>query len=235
MPLTLTVLRCPDAVPPETRTVTGGEFSVGRGPGVDWVLPDPEKPLSKRHFAVAYRSGSWQIADTSTNGTTMNRDPAPIGQAEVRTLRDGDRVTLGTYELEVRVEEDAQPGIGGMGGGFRAPPPNRGGDPFGDPFGLDPLAPPPPARHAFDEAPHPSFGLSTGAQLPHDFDPLAPEPGESQFLGPTRADHSSSLDDAFRPPATIGHTPMHTRGTLPGDDLLPDDWDKDLLEGIGQH
>lgn len=234
MPLTFTVLRCPDSVPPETRTVSGGEFSVGRGPGVDWILPDPERLLSKHHFAIAYRGGNWQIADTSTNGTTLNRDPAPIGQAEVRTLHDGDRLSLGSYEIEVRLVEDAmqQPGMGGMGGGFGAQPPQRGASPFADPFGMDPLAPPPPARHAFDEAPHPGFGLPTGAQLPSDYDPLAPEPGESSFLGPTRSDHSSSLDDAFRPPATIGHTPMHTGGTLPGDDLLPDDWDKDLLAGI---
>ena len=234
MPLTFTVLRCPDSVPPETRTVTGGEFTVGRGPGVDWVLPDPERLLSKHHFAVAYRGGSWQIADTSTNGTTLNRDPAPIGQSEVRTLRDGDRLSLGSYEIEVRVAEDAAhgAGIGGMGGGFGAPPPSRGASPFADPFALDPLAPPPPPRHAFDEAPHPGFGIATGAQLPHDFDPLAPEPGDAPFLGPTRSDHSSSLEDAFRPPATVGQMPLHTGGTLPGDDLLPDDWDKDLLEGI---
>ena len=57
MQLTMTVLRCPDTVAPETRSVSGGDFSVGRGPGVDWVLPDPERLLSKRHFAVAYRSG----------------------------------------------------------------------------------------------------------------------------------------------------------------------------------
>ena len=234
MPLTFTVLRCPDSVPPETRTVTGGEFTVGRGPGVDWVLPDPERLLSKHHFAVAYRGGNWQIADTSTNGTTLNRDPAPIGQAEVRTLRDGDRLSLGSYEIEVRLIEEAMPqaGIGGMGAGFGAPPPARGASPFADPFAMDPLAPPPPARHAFDEPPHAGFGLSTAAQLPSDFDPLAPEPGDSSFLGPTRSDHSSALEDAFRPPATTGHMPLHTGGTLPGDDLLPDDWDKDLLEGI---
>jgi type VI secretion system FHA domain protein len=234
MPLTFTVLRCPDSVPPETRTVTGGEFTVGRGPGVDWVLPDPERLLSKHHFAVAYRGGNWQIADTSTNGTTLNRDPAPIGQAEVRTLRDGDRLSLGSYEIEVRLIEEAMPqaGIGGMGAGFGAPPPARGASPFADPFAMDPLAPPPPARHAFDEPPHAGFGLSTAAQLPSDFDPLAPEPGDSSFLGPTRSDHSSALEDAFRPPATTGHMPLHTGGKLPGDDLLPDDWDKDLLEGI---
>jgi predicted component of type VI protein secretion system len=234
MPLTFTVLRCPDSVPPETRTVSGGEFTVGRGPGVDWVLPDPDRLLSKRHFAVAYRGGAWQIADTSTNGTTLNRDPAPIGQAEVRMLRDGDRLTLGSYEIEVRESEDAMPqaGMGGMGGGFGVQPPARGTSPFADPFGMDPLAPPPPPRHAFDEAPHQGFGISTGAQLPSDFDPLSSEPGESPFLGPTRSDHSSALDDAFRPPATTGQMALHTGGTLPGDDLLPDDWDKDLLEGI---
>jgi len=234
MPLTFTVLRCPDSVPPETRTIAGGEFTVGRGPGVDWVLPDPERLLSKHHFAVAYRGGAWQIADTSTNGTTLNRDPAPIGQAEVRTLRDGDRVKLGSYEIEVRLTEEAmqQAGIGGMGAGSGSHPPGRGASPFADPFAMDPLAPPPPPRRAFDEPPQPAFGLSTAAQLPSDFDPLAPELGESPFLGPTRSDHTSSLEDAFRPPATTGQMPLHTGGKLPGDDLLPDDWDKELLEGI---
>src|ERR1700733_10640565 len=169
MPLTFTVLRCPDSVPPETRTVAGGEFTVGRGPGVDWVLPDPERLLSKRHFAVAYRGGSWQIADTSTNGTTLNRDPAPIGQSEVRMLRDGDRLTLGTYEIEVRVADEAmqQAGIGGLGSGFGSPSPGagfgapqpvRGASPFADPFALDPLAPPAPARRPFGEPPQAGFG-----------------------------------------------------------------------------
>ena len=102
MQLTMTVLRCPDTVAPETRSVSGGDFSVGRGPGVDWVLPDPERLLSKRHFAVAYRSGIWQLADTSTNGTFLNRDIAPIGAGDVRNLRDGDRVRLGAYEIEIR-------------------------------------------------------------------------------------------------------------------------------------
>ena len=64
MTLTLAMLRCPDNVAPETRTVAGGEFSIGRGPENDWVLPDPERGLSKRHCVFAFRSGGWQIADT---------------------------------------------------------------------------------------------------------------------------------------------------------------------------
>ncbi|MSP00698.1 MAG: type VI secretion system-associated FHA domain protein TagH [Acetobacteraceae bacterium] len=35
------------------------------------------------------------------------------------------------------------------------------------------------------------------------------------------------------PPPIASYTTPHTGGIIPGDDLLPDDWDKDLLEGIG--
>src|SRR6266478_5534753 len=95
--LTLTMLRCPDAVAPETRVLHGGEFSIGRGSENDWVLPDPERFLSKRHCMLAYRSGSWQVADLSTNGTFVNGEAEPIGHGEPRDLRDGDRLRFGSY------------------------------------------------------------------------------------------------------------------------------------------
>jgi type VI secretion system FHA domain protein len=228
MQLTMTVLRCPETVAPETRNVSGGEFSVGRGPGVDWVLPDPERLLSKRHFAVAFRGGSWQLADTSTNGTFVNRETDPIGLGDIRTLRDGDRLRLGAYEIEVRLLEDAAARSGG-----------GGANPFADPFAIDPFAPDQEPRDPFDEPDHPSLRLRpTPAQLPPDFDPLAPEPGDvnsidSPFRGPTQADNSPVLQDAWRPPAQVGQVPLHGGGVIPGDDLLPDDWDKDLPgEGV---
>ena len=111
----MTVLRCPDQVAPEARTVSGGEFHVGRGPDVDWVLPDPDRLLSKRHFAVAYLGGAWQIADTSTNGTYLNSEGDPIGRGATRTLRDGDRIRLGAYEIELRLVD--QPAYGDPHGG----------------------------------------------------------------------------------------------------------------------
>ena len=222
MQLTMTVLRCPDTVAPETRSVAGGEFSVGRGPGVDWVLPDPERLLSKRHFAVAFRGGAWQLADTSTNGTFLNREDDPIGAGGVRNLHDGDRLRLGAYEIEVRLtEEAARPRTG------------AGSSPFADPFAMDPFGPARPEHNPFDEPDHPSLRIPpTSAQLPHDFDPLAPEPHETPFRGPTQADNSPVTDDAFHLPAQVGQMPLHSGGVIPGDDLLPDDWDKDLLEGI---
>ena len=222
MQLTMTVLRCPDAVAPETRNVPGGEFSVGRGPGVDWVLPDPERLLSKRHFAVAFRGGGWQIADTSTNGTFINREGDPIGAGDVRSLRDGDRLRLGAYEIEVRLVEEAVRQRSGAGS-----------SPFADPFAMDPFGPARPERNPFDEPDHPSLRIPpTSAQLPHDFDPMAPEAREAPFRGPTQADNSPVGQDAFHLPAQIGQVPLHTGGVIPGDDLLPDDWDKDLLDGM---
>ena len=234
MPLEMTVLRCPDAVPPETRVVSGGEFSVGRGPGVDWVLPDPERLLSKRHFALAFRAGTWQLADTSTNGTFLNTADTALGSGEVRALRDGDRLRLGAYEIEVRLTEEA-PRYGATSSSFGAG--GRGGDSFGgDPFSLDPLAPPPPAHVPFGDRSSPRADVAP--ILPDDdFDLLGPgpigQPASASFGSMVQSDHSSVMQDAFQPPAPAGMTPMHTGGTIPGDDLLPDDWDNDLLEGIG--
>ena len=223
MQLTMTVLRCPDAVVPETRNVSGGEYSVGRGPGVDWILPDPERLLSKRHFAVAFRAGVWQLADTSTNGTFLNRESDAIGAGDVRSLRDGDRLRLGAYEIEVRLTEEAMAHAGG----------GAGSSPFADPFGMDPFGPARPERNPFDEPDRPGLGMpQTGAQLPHDFDPLGSDLHETPFQGPTQADHSPAMQDAFHVSAPVGQMPLHSGGIIPGDDLLPDDWDKDLLEGI---
>ena len=105
MTLTLTVLRCPDAVPPETRQISGGEFRIGRGPDNDWIMPDAERLLSKRHCMIAFRNGGWAIADISTNGTYLNHDQDPVGNGQIRELRDGDRIRLGAYEIEVRIED----------------------------------------------------------------------------------------------------------------------------------
>ena len=205
MDLQFTVLRCPDAVPPETRSVPGGEFSVGRGPGVEWVLPDPERVLSKRHFVVAYRGGTWQIADTSTNGTFLNRENEPIGQGSIRPLRDGDRLRLGSYEIEVRLVEAARGAAPGRGGASPFP--------FDDPFGA-----PAPAPVPFNDPRPVSLGPASLAQLPADFDPLAPDSPDA-FSGPTQADHAPALNDAFLP--------------RPAAPALPDNWDEDLLAGIG--
>jgi type VI secretion system FHA domain protein len=218
--LTLAILRCPDSVVPETRSVANGEFTVGRGPGVDWILPDPERRLSRYHFTVAFRGGCWQIADISTNGTVLNRESTPIGAGNVRSLHDGDRLYVGAYEIEVRlVEEDGSRAV--VGGS--------------NPFSMDPFGPTGPRRTPFDKPSHPNPGVpATSPPLPADFDPLAPKPQETPFHGPSQADHSPATDDAFHPPAQVNLIPMHSEDVVPGDDLLPEDWDNDLLAEVAE-
>jgi type VI secretion system FHA domain protein len=213
--LTLTVLRCPPAVTPETRILEGGEFTVGRGPGVDWVLTDPDQMVSRRHFTAAFRGGDWQITDESSNGTFVNHDDGPIGKGNKRTLRDHDRLRAGPYEIEVNLEEDDP----------RQESPSHGradSEPYSyadhQPSGFSGTIP----EDAFDDPFHESFG-----SLDH-----APQFG-TPFAHQTQPDHSSILEDAMRPPAPVGQMPPRTGGIIPAGNMLPDDWEKDLLEGIG--
>nr|WP_295742365.1 type VI secretion system-associated FHA domain protein TagH [uncultured Acidocella sp.] len=217
MTLTLSILRCPDAVPPETKQLSGGEFRIGRGADNDWIMPDPDRLLSKRHCVIAFRNGGWAIADISTNGTFLNHDPEPIGNGQIRPLRDGDRIRFGAYEIEARVED---------GQGFGASSFGKASSPFDDPFGGDVFAPPPaPPANSFTSAAFgpndPLFGgppQPPSVQMPDRFDPLTGP--ESDFLGaPTQPDHTPSFSDAFRPPAA--------RQMLPEDD----DWDLSPLPG----
>jgi type VI secretion system FHA domain protein len=72
--------------------------------------------------------------------------------------------------------------------------------------------------------------------LPDDFDPLgsidATPPSHSSHAR-TQSDHSSVLEDAFRPPGESGQIDFHAGGVIPGAAKISDDWADDLLEGIG--
>jgi type VI secretion system protein ImpI/type VI secretion system protein len=192
MALTLSVLRCPDAATPETRSLAGGDCTLGRAPDCDWVLADPDRVLSKRHCVFEFRSGLWQVRDLSTNGTYVNGE-GPIGRDRARPLQDGDRVRLGAWEIEARIgEASASAGWGAPAGAAWAPSgaawaPEAAPDPFADPLG------PPRAPDIF-AAPLP--GLAPAAPpaslLPVDRDPFA-EP-------PAMPDHAPSTADAFLAP-----------------------------------
>lgn len=209
MPLTLTVLRCPPSVAPEVRQVTGGEFSIGRGSENNWVLPDPDKHLSKRHCVIAFRQGIWQVAGTSTNGTFINREEAPLESGAPRTLEDGDRLILGVYEIEVRLVEEAQ-----QSWGRSAPAAARKSDPFSNPFEDDPFAPRPFMSPPVTPAVAGPDLSGFSSRLPAEFDPLLPD-DDAAFAGPTRADHAPATSDAM-------HLPSPRT-------VLPDDWDLDDL------
>ncbi len=215
MQLTLTVLRCPPAVTPESRNLMGGEYTVGRGPGVDWVLGDVNQMVSRRHCTLAFRAGAWQVIDDSANGTFANHDDEPIGKGKSRNLRDNDRLRIGPYEIEVHLADEVYPGSGGT-----EPAGSYADDPFGDPLWPNDT-----------ESPRYTSAASAEDRDPFGRRGSASTHGES-FANRTQDDHSPAWDDAMRPPNPIGQMPPHVSGPIPADDLLPDGWENDLLTGL---
>jgi len=215
--LTLSVLRCPEAVIAEQRQVQGGELTIGRGPECGWPLPDPFRSLSRKHCVLEFQAGAWQVRDLSANGTFINFATVAIGRDMTQPLRDGDRLRLGAYEIEVRLEEvgpslDAQ---------------------FGEA---------PPAAHAYapDRAAVPAFGGGFGsaaagvpglpgaggrpsfasARLPGLDDPVdnpigGYDHGQSSHHDQAQRNHTPAVQGAYIPPAAVSV----------GRQLIPDDWD----------
>ncbi len=85
--------------------------TIGRSLESDWVLPDGQRYVSSRHASIDFRSGSYYIVDTSTNGVYVNDSEQPVGRGNPQRLFTGDRVRLGEYEINVEIDEDeaAQP------------------------------------------------------------------------------------------------------------------------------
>jgi type VI secretion system protein ImpI/type VI secretion system protein len=225
MSLTLTILHGPkldrtnqngpDGIGLATRRVARGAFSIGRVATNDWMLPDPERHLSKRHCVITFRDGFWEVTDLSTNGTFLNRDPAPIGNQAVRDLRDGDRLKLGGYEIAIAIADDP-PAIRRSDASSdplspSLPPPSS---PMLDPLSLSLLAPPSPPsgldapRHGVEA---PGQGAMIDPPSVHGANSSSSASDAGFFDQPVQSDHTPGIEDAFSPPRPVV--------------LLGEDWD----------
>jgi len=83
--------------------VHGG--TIGRATDNAWILPDPDRYLSGKHVRVDFRSGSYVLVDTSSNGTYVNGAQVPLGKYHDYVLKDGDYLRLGEYELLVSIDK----------------------------------------------------------------------------------------------------------------------------------
>jgi type VI secretion system protein len=77
--------------------------TIGRSLSCDWVLPDPERFVSSRHAAIDFRSGSYYLVDTSTNGVFVNDATTPVGRSKPQRLFHGDRLRIGDYLVVARM------------------------------------------------------------------------------------------------------------------------------------
>ena len=79
--------------------------TIGRSLESDWVLPDGQRFLSSRHASIDFRSGSYYLIDTSTNGVYVNGADQPVGRGKPQRLFAGDRIRMGEYEMLVEISE----------------------------------------------------------------------------------------------------------------------------------
>lgn len=100
------VIKSTGDVPPKLLRFVGGQWdgetviirrpaiSIGRALDNDVVIDSAE--VSRHHARIEYRDGAFRVSDLgSTNGTFVNGRPAD------RTLvRDGDRITFGTVDID---------------------------------------------------------------------------------------------------------------------------------------
>jgi predicted component of type VI protein secretion system len=78
--------------------------TIGRLPDNDWVFPDPY--VSGRHALIRYLNGKFFIEDTSTNGVFVNAPDNRLPRAEPHQLKNGDRLFIDAYEIQVVIEGD---------------------------------------------------------------------------------------------------------------------------------
>ena len=210
MPLTLTITSAHPGLAGmrqskvfETR---GG--TIGRNQGNDWVLLDTERFISGSHAKVQYRDGSYFLHDTSTNGVFLNGSTQPIGQGNAVPLRDGDQISIGVYEILVRVEPET--GI--------EPPPLAAAQPVVMPSALPvrPIAPEKLDTGLATEDPLAALDrfLEPTGSTPVRGIPASKSPAVTQAPPGPSFDQGSRLEDFFAPPKS-----------RKDGGLIPADWD----------
>ena len=192
----------------KVRTLSTGSITIGRAAGNDWVLPDPDRSLSKNHCSIMERNGRFILTDTSTNGIFLNGAAQATERDSQTVLNHGDKLVLGDYGITVSASDDADMGMGyqpampagnnfsGLGGSVMPRGP-LDMDALDDPLGR-------PGAPGFSQTP----GFSQPAfSQPTDFShPIAPVEVKPRGLDPfdhvqSRSGHAGGIgpdDDMFR-------------------------------------
>lgn len=193
--------------------------SIGRSEDCDWVLS--ASGVSRVHAMIRYLNGMYFIEDRSTNGMLLN--DAPLIKGDPSALKDGDRLLIDTFEVEVRLQDAAVAAV--------ATPAPTAAIPDPLDFGLLDAAPRAPAY-----AP-PATAIPLDAELIPDVagNASADELDPLSFLG-SSGDSSGLLSSATTGNAGSGwnhspstedffHPPMTTEQRQASANTLPENWD----------
>jgi type VI secretion system protein ImpI len=210
------------------RTFEAVGGSIGRSEDCDWVLS--ASGVSRVHAMIRYLNGMYFIEDRSTNGMLLN--DKPLIKGDPSALKDGDRLLIDTFEVEVHLQSAA--------------PASALADPLEPPPAAAARAPAPMDPLDFgllDPAPRTAVYPSSSAEIPMDtglipgavstssggeLDPLSflgPGDGSSGLLSSATTgnassgwNHSASTEDFFHPPMTTDQRQATANA-------LPENWD----------
>jgi type VI secretion system protein ImpI len=82
--------------------------TIGRSVENDWTLPDSKCYVSGSHALIDYQTGAYYLIDTSRNGVYINGADEPVGRGHPQRLFDGDRMRIGTFDIQVVLVEDEE-------------------------------------------------------------------------------------------------------------------------------
>lgn len=178
--------------------------TIGRADTNTLVLDDPDRTVSRLHAQVLCRGDRFFVVDRGSN--PMVHNGATLGSGKEAPLADGDRLTIGSFELSVQQVAAAADPLGAFATSSAAPAATDD-DPFADLLaGLGPVAPPSSAQRVVPSdappLPDPFAGGAGSGGRPTDIDPfadlLAPAPsGAAKPAGNVLDDFS----DMAVPPA----------------------------------
>lgn len=100
---------------PAAMTLDRSGIHIGRAAYVDWQLPDPQRWISSEHCEIVFDGTDYVLKDKSSNGTAVNGERIDV-QSRTHTLRDGDVIAIGHYEIQAALSGTAPLPLAEQGG-----------------------------------------------------------------------------------------------------------------------
>jgi predicted component of type VI protein secretion system len=79
--------------------------TIGRESVCDWVLPDHDKVISRRHCEIVFQDGRYWLRDISANGTFVDDDDSPVATNTMIDAETISTLTIGRYRINVTLEQ----------------------------------------------------------------------------------------------------------------------------------
>jgi type VI secretion system FHA domain protein len=90
------------------RKVFGAEGGrIGRATDCDWVLPSPDRYISRHHATILFKYGQFYVKAEGENGVAINSPNALVPFDEPQPIKAGDRLFIDEYEILVSVPQEA--------------------------------------------------------------------------------------------------------------------------------